>query len=153
MDWMYCPADIRAIRAVLEALYAEPRQLRTRLHRVPPHRLASVLMVFALALTFTNRPGTTPLFSAASALLCVPEQHFMIRHSVAAVETLHLQVSYLFALGRPDAAKAAWPILGLCVRIACAMGLHRDPKAWNLSEDERNHRARLWWECATYDIL
>ncbi|KAL7418264.1 hypothetical protein Q5752_006720 [Cryptotrichosporon argae] len=114
VEWMYCPTDRSAILAVLDSIYSAP-SLQTGLHQVAAHRLASVAMVFALALSFTQAPDPThtAFYTAACALLAVPAQHFMVRHSVAAVETLHLMVTYLFAMGKSGSARAAWPLLGL----------------------------------------
>ncbi|BEJ00626.1 hypothetical protein CcaverHIS631_0504830 [Cutaneotrichosporon cavernicola] len=154
VEWMYRPADRPAISAVLESIYSAP-SLKEQIHHVPPHRLASVLMILALGLSFLGRPmtQTIPLFNAASALLCVPERHFMVRHSLASVETLHMMVSYLLGLPHSDGPKAAWQILGLCVRTAGSIGLHRDSEQWGLSSEQQALRAQLWWECVTYDIL
>lgn len=150
---MYRPIENDTVSKVLELIYSGP-PVREQIHRVPPHRLASVMMVFALALCYEgHRPESAKYFNAASALLCVPERHFMVRHSVAAVETLHLMVSYTFNNSHPDGAKAAWPILGLCIRLANSIGLHRDQGEWGLSEAQKEHHAVLWWESMTYEIL
>lgn len=152
-EWMYRPIENDTVSKVLELIYSGP-PVREQIHRVPPHRLASVMMVFALALAYEGqRPESAKYFNAASALLCVPERHFMVRHSVAAVETLHLMVSYTFNNSHPDGAKAAWPILGLCIRLANSIGLHRDQGEWGLSEAQKEHHAVLWWESMTYEIL
>lgn len=157
VGWMYCPLDAEAVRAALETIYNgehEPHLLRSRLLQVAPHRLATVLMMFALGLLFgTDSVETRPYLNAATALLTLPDQHFMVHHSLAAVETLHMMVTYLFGIGNSDSAKAAWPLLGLAVRTACAMGLHRDASKWGLGPAQLNNRSRIWWECATYDIL
>ncbi|KAL1407402.1 hypothetical protein Q8F55_006834 [Vanrija albida] len=154
VEWMYRPLDRLAAREALQLIYSGG-SISERIHHVPPHRLATVLMVFALAITFTNGPmsQSMPFFNAASALLCVPERHFMVRHTLSSVETLHMMVSYLLTLGNALSAKAAWPLIGLCVRIACAIGLHRDPSSWGLSAKQEEDRARLWWECVTYDMF
>jgi hypothetical protein len=34
----------------------------------------------------------------------------------------------------------AWPLWGLAMRISLAMGLHRDPGAWNLPQEVREER-------------
>ncbi|RSH89110.1 hypothetical protein EHS25_002776 [Saitozyma podzolica] len=146
--------DTYPVTAVLESIYSA-KSLHAGIHRVAPHRLASLVMIFALAHVFSFRPSSTHVryYNAAWALLTIPGQNFFMRHSLAAVETLHLMVTYLFGTGRSDAARAAWPLLGLCVRTACAIGLHRDSAAWGLGGDAKIARDRLWWECATYDIL
>lgn len=157
MGWMYCPLDNTAVLAALGIIYRgdlDPASLRSRLVGISPHRLATIMMVFALAMLFSVRDGDTRrYFNAATALLTVPDKHFMVRHSIEAVECLHMMVSYLFGLGHGDAAKAAWPVLGLAVRTACALGMHREGSRWGLTLEQRENRSRIWYECATYDIL
>ncbi|ORY28183.1 fungal-specific transcription factor domain-domain-containing protein [Naematelia encephala] len=160
VEWMYCPTDRRAIYATLETIYSAP-SLYVGVHRIGPHRLATLLMVFALGSIFSlggsfatpSLPTADYYFSAASSLLTVPKMHFMIQHSLAAVECLHMMVTFLFTTGQPEAAKAAWPLLGVCIRLACGMGLHRDSGTWGLSGKDKEERERLWWECLTYDML
>lgn len=154
VEWMYHPVDRFAVGHILEGIYNNS-SINEAIHHIPPHRLATVLMVLALGMVFSDRPmaQSAALFNAASALLCVPERHFMVRHSMAAVETLHMMVSYLFNVGHSDGTKAAWQILGMCTRIACSIGLHRDASEWGLSVEQQEHRRVLWWECTTYDVL
>lgn len=152
---MYHPVDRYAVGQILEGIYSGNASIHDAIHHVPPHRLATILMVLAVGMVFSDRPmaASIPLFNAASALLCVPERHFLVSHSVAAVETLHMQVSYLFNLGHSDGTKAAWQILGLCTRIACSIGLHRDSSEWGLSPEQQEHRKMLWYECTTYEVF
>ncbi|RXK39802.1 hypothetical protein M231_02995 [Tremella mesenterica] len=156
VEWMYTPTDRRAIASTLETIYT-PASIITGLHNVPPHRLATFLMALALGHVFADHTSPAPqaqrLFSIASALLTLPRHHFMVKHSTAAVECLHMMVSFLFSTHQPEAGKAAWPLLGTCIRIACAVGLHRDGTRWGLAGVEKENRERLWWECMTYDLL
>ncbi len=154
MEWMYSPTDRQALHLAVETIYAA-KDLYSGVHRIAPHRLASLLMTFALAIAFSSNIGSESAlyFSAASSLLTIPKSHFMMRHSLASIECLHMMVTYLFTTGQTDAAKAAWPLLGTCVRLACGMGLHKDSGTWGLNGRDRHERERLWWECLTYDML
>lgn len=154
VEWMYCPSDRHAIQAALETMYSAP-SFYVGVHRVSPHRLATVLMAFALAEIFTRGSFSTAAcyFSSASSLLTMPKLHFMVQHSLAAVECLHMMVTFLFSTGQPGSAKAAWPLLGMCIRVGCALGLHRDASSWGVMGQEKTQRERLWWECLTYDML
>lgn len=69
------------------------------------------------------------------------------------VEALHLMVSFLFVFGDKEGAKAAWTVLGIAIRAAQSMGLHKNCAAWGLGPDEVEERSRLWWETLTYDLL
>lgn len=154
---MYCPTDRHAIDETVQTIYNASSRYRGG-HRVAPHRLATLLMIFALAEVFTsrNQSRSSPAlryFAAASTLLSLPKANFLVHHSLAAVECLHLMVSFLFATGQQESAKAAWPLLGSCVRLACGLGLHRDAATWGLNNRQKNQRGKLWWDCLTYDIL
>ena len=47
-----------------------------------------------------------------------------------------------------------WPVLGSAVKIALALGLHRDGTLFQgLSEHETEERRQVWWELVTYDRL
>ena len=109
VEWMYCPSDRPSIETNLALIFSAP-SLHLGTHRIAPHRLATILLVFALGHIFSDGQLTNinhrQLFSTASALLTIPKHHFMIRHTLAAVECLHMMVTYLFSTGRPDAAKA-----------------------------------------------
>ena len=154
---MYAPTDRLSIEETLETVYSSSHQLG--IHSVAPHRLATFFIAIALGSMFADAAsGLTYLdhhrcFAAACALLTLPKHHFMVRHSLASVEALHMAVSYLFSTHQPESAKAAWPLLGVCIRTACAMGLHRDASKWGLKDVEAEKRQRLWWDCVTYDLL
>ena len=142
--------------SAVSTIYSAP-SIGTGIRHVNPARLATLLLAICLGRLFADRTcdagSSLPLFHAASSLLCHPSSHYLTRNSLAVVEALHMMVSFLFALGDPEAAKAAWPTLGLCVRLASAMGLHRDSRRWGYFCEGRDQRERLWWECFTYDIL
>lgn len=46
---------------------------------------------------------------------------------------------------------SSWVFLGLAIRIAQDMGLHRDSSNWNLNERQAEVRRRVWWECVVFD--
>jgi hypothetical protein len=151
---MYAPTDSRAIRLALSTIYTANSVL-LGLQQIHPHRLATVCLALALGLVFThpNRDRATDLFSAASALLTMNSAHFLTASSFASVEALHLMVTFLFATGQTNSVKAAWPLLGTCIRLACALGLHQDCGKWGVVGVDKTYRATLAWECITYDIL
>src|SRR5205823_2500867 len=45
----------------------------------------------------------------------------------------------------------AWVYIGLAIRIAQDMGLHRDSAKWSLDEKQTEVRKRTWWACYTFD--
>jgi len=153
---MYVPSDRIEMSKALRTIYSA-QTVHLGIHRVAPHRLATVLLAFALALKFSSSVAALSpayLFSAASALLTTPKMHFMVEHSLASVECLHMMVSFLFTTGDSTSAKAAWIVLGLAIRLAFAMGLHRDSSKWGVvAGPAKREKDRLWWELMTYDML
>lgn len=161
VDWMYQPCARTFVDSDLRQLYSGPSNTPNpaSLH---PHRLATLLTIFALAITFSQdlhiaarrkNPQATAFYNAAAALLTSPPHNFMSRPTVAAVKCLHLIVSYLFCSGDREGARSAWTILGLASRAAQALGLHKNCAAWGLSADVTEERARAWWEIFVYDLL
>ncbi len=45
----------------------------------------------------------------------------------------------------------AWLYIGLAIRTAQDMGLHRDSAKWSLDEKQTEIRKRAWWACYTFD--
>ena len=154
LEWAYCPLNHQASYATVESVYASPQRSKA-IQDIPKHRLASVFMAMALGRVFSdsNRTASDRLFDAASALLTDPDHHFLVQPTLASIETLHMMVSYLFAVGRARSTRAAWSLLGTSVRLACSMGLHKDPSSWGITEKEKGIRQRLWWELFSYDVL
>ncbi|CAM1508848.1 Fc.00g025870.m01.CDS01 [Cosmosporella sp. VM-42] len=52
---------------------------------------------------------------------------------------------YLSALRVHNSGRAVWTLIGLAIRAAQSMGLHRDGKKLGLSPFESEVRRRLWW--------
>lgn len=154
VEWMYSPSNSEAVRATKERIFATA-PIATAIRQAHPHRLASLVMAFALGsiFTHTNHEVLYSWFANAWRLLNLPASHHLSTPSIAAVETLHMMVTFLFATGRPKAAKAAWPMLGSCIRVACSLGLHRDSGRFGVTGPSKDHRDRLAWECISYDVL
>lgn len=132
------------------------------------HRLAALFMSFAIGEIFRMSPvqlkdsavkaqrlqRATFYFNNASSLLTAPDRHFMMHLSVGAVQTLHCMTLFSFVVDIPAVAKSAWMLLGMALRVAQALGLHRDPrKLSSLSPEVQSERARVWWEVRTYELL
>ncbi|CAI2163370.1 7660_t:CDS:2 [Funneliformis geosporum] len=48
-------------------------------------------------------------------------------------------------------SSANWVYIGLAIRLAQDMGLHRDSAKWNLDERQGEIRRRVWWGCVLSD--
>jgi len=158
---MWRPIAPATAQRHLNSIYSAPNVV-DGIQLLEPHSLASFLIVLALGSFFTPPiPGASPpeaipgssYFNLASALLSFGPYHFLSFPTMAAVETLHGMVSYLFCSGDRDGGRQAWPLLGLCSRVAQGIGLH---KRWNKASanpTEAQDRSRVWWEVISYDLL
>ncbi|KAJ4315664.1 hypothetical protein N0V84_008263 [Fusarium piperis] len=64
---------------------------------------------------------------------------------------LQAYILYLFAVRWFVDPRQVFCLIGLAVRIAQRMGLHRDPAQFGLSPFEVEQRRRLWWTLVGYD--
>ncbi|WWC94645.1 hypothetical protein V866_001492 [Kwoniella sp. B9012] len=74
--------------------------------------------------------------------------------SLPFIQSIHIMSRYLSnSFKGPKTTLGFWTHLGMAVRSAQSMGLHRDGLRWNLSDEELEMRRRLFWEIYTEDIL
>ncbi|KAF1916401.1 C6 transcription factor-like protein [Ampelomyces quisqualis] len=63
-----------------------------------------------------------------------------------------LQSAVLDQIGRPSVSIVGNITLnGRTISLAQTFGLHRDPSKWNITENEKSVRIRLWWCCLITD--
>src|SRR4051812_29475879 len=48
--------------------------------------------------------------------------------------------------------REVWILLGMVIRIAQSVGLHRDPSNFSVSPFESEMRRRLWWHIVSLDL-
>lgn len=154
IDWMYRPVQRELLERDLAVAFG--------FNPLPPllrHEHARLLTVSALGTIFDCPVETLThqdmykldqakqqacrLFQRAASFLIQPTQHFLSCYSITTCETLHLMVSFLFVLGDAQAARLAWPLLGVSVRLSQGMGLHKDPYRWGLP-DKEDVKRRAW---------
>ncbi|KAG9223783.1 hypothetical protein CCMSSC00406_0004876 [Pleurotus cornucopiae] len=115
------------------------------------HDLAVLCMVLALgSLLDLDKPIDVnehsqlyQLGRAALSLNSVFEQQ-----SIAAIQALLIMCHYMF-LSHIEGPR--WAIMGLVVKLAHSLGLHRDGGQWNLDDVEGQKRRCLLWEIYVYD--
>ncbi|KEI42355.1 uncharacterized protein L969DRAFT_97832, partial [Mixia osmundae IAM 14324] len=154
VHWMYRIIELPDVRDDLQTLTSVGHA------KLPAHRIAVVFMVLALGELFAPLNETQmanerspALYCAALDCLTLSGQHFLYRHSPASCEALHLVVTFLFNRGDMESSRAAWPLLGLSLRIAQATGLHKNSRDWQLPLDQVARRERILAESITYDRL
>ncbi|EMC99905.1 hypothetical protein BAUCODRAFT_63686, partial [Baudoinia panamericana UAMH 10762] len=67
------------------------------------------------------------------------------------IVVLQAFVIFLICVRRNHDARIIWTLVGLVVRIAQTMGLHRDSSQFGLSPFETEMRRRLWWQVGILD--
>ena len=82
------------------------------------------------------------------------EQAFARAGFLSTQELIVLQALLLFltCVRRTDDSRYVWTITGLLIRLAQALGIHRDGQQFNLSPFETELRRRLWWHICTLDV-
>ncbi|KAG6916556.1 hypothetical protein DXG01_006382 [Tephrocybe rancida] len=118
---------------------------------VSAHSLAVLLMVLALgSLLDLDRPAQSPetmqfyqLARAALALDSVLEEQ-----TIPGIQALLLMCHFMFL---SDMGGPRWVIMGMIVKMAQSIGLHRDSGKWKLNAEETQKRRELFYELLTYD--
>ena len=64
------------------------------------------------------------------------------------VQALALRSTYFHKQNRPN---TAWNYVGLAVRTAISLGLHKEFRGWKISLLEREMRRRVWWSLYMFD--
>ncbi len=84
---------------------------------------------------------------------CLVKGDFMTNNTIAGVQTLHIMAHFVLETEKGRNGDSAWPLWGLAMRIAHAMGLHRDGQKWNLLPDAVEERRRVFWECHSAEVF
>ncbi|KAG0086721.1 Transcriptional activator of fatty acid utilization [Podila epicladia] len=120
----------------------------------PPLVLLNAM--FALASRFTTNPeiighGDDPegfgdeYFARAKKL--VDLEYELPRQS--SIQALLLMVTYRFTSAKSGGR--VWVMLGMAIRMAQDLGMHRNSARWHLPPLETEVRKRLWWSCYVMD--
>ncbi|GAA5874531.1 hypothetical protein JCM8547_002186 [Rhodosporidiobolus lusitaniae] len=127
-----------------------------------PHgpKLACVCMALSLGSNFdpdvppgANSPGgTNSQFYFDLGQQALAGSRFLSH--LAVVQALHLCGNILFNRQKlQESGEGFFPLLGVGIKGAQTMGLHRDPEAWGLSAEETHRRRLAFWELFTLDRL
>ena len=68
--------------------------------------------------------------------------------NLSLVQALGLLGTYLHKHNKPN---TAWNYVGLAVRVAISLGLHKEFPAWNILPLQRETRRRVWWSLYMFD--
>ncbi|PVF92901.1 hypothetical protein CPB86DRAFT_716551 [Serendipita vermifera] len=83
---------------------------------------------------------------------CLTIDNYIDNMSISSINSILLQAAYMFMTDNPTSGPRPWITLGIAMKIAQAMGLHREPSMWGLPEDEVARRRRTMWELVSCDL-
>ncbi|VDC04953.1 unnamed protein product [Peniophora sp. CBMAI 1063] len=115
------------------------------------HRIAVLYLMFALAelLNLERTPYSKEAdFYYKLARTALAVDSVLEEQSVQAIQALVLMCHYMFFA---EIHGPRWTLMGLVVKLAQSMGLHRDSLRWKMGEDEAKKRRALLWEVVSYD--
>ncbi|KZV60708.1 hypothetical protein PENSPDRAFT_659412 [Peniophora sp. CONT] len=148
--WMYRPVEPDDLWTnIFNPVYQMPQD--EVYVPVQSHRVAVLYLMFALAelLNLERQPYSKEAdhyFKFARAALAVDS--VLEEQSIQAIQALVLMCHYMFFA---EIHAPRWTLMGVVVKLAQSMGLHRDSLRWKLEEDETKKRRALLWEVVTYD--
>ncbi|ORY28500.1 fungal-specific transcription factor domain-domain-containing protein [Naematelia encephala] len=120
-----------------------------------PHKLACAFLVMALGMMFdVSRPPFHPrakeLYLLGRACL---ERVDYGQATIATVQALHLCGTFILNDNRSDGTETFWPLLGIAIKAAQSLGLHRDGEAFGLTGYQVEERRQVYWELLSHDRL
>ncbi|WWC94364.1 hypothetical protein V866_001206 [Kwoniella sp. B9012] len=84
---------------------------------------------------------------------CLAKGDFLVNTTLAGVQALHIMAHVMLETEKGRNGDSAWPLWGMAMRLAQAMGLHRDGARWNLPQEVVEERRRVFWEIYSVDIF
>jgi hypothetical protein len=153
--WMYDPISLEAFMEQVYCPFYDSNANSPTDDPLLSHRLSLLFMVLAIgSLVDTRIPAYNleaekyhQLARAAlfrNGLFDEPTNHV--------VQALFLMSFYLFLADRHGRGSGTrWVIMGMAVKVAQSIGLHRDSGRWKVDLAETQHRRELFWELYTHD--
>jgi len=109
--------------------------------------LAYVIAAIGLYTTSTSlESNDLPLFAQAKSMLSI---NFLEAGNLTLVQALTLISNYQQKRNKPN---SGYNYLGLAVRMAMGLGLHKEFPGWNISPLKMEIRRRVWWSLCVFDV-
>ncbi|KAJ7623437.1 fungal-specific transcription factor domain-containing protein [Roridomyces roridus] len=153
--WMYAPISPESFEAEVYTQFYDPNATPPSDQPLYAHRLSLLFIVLAIGtLMDTSEPAynleAEKYHQLARAALFL--HSFFDQPTITAVQALFLMAYYLFLADRHGTGSGArWAIMGIAVKVAQSIGLHRDSGRWKVDSTETQRRRELFWELYTYD--
>jgi hypothetical protein len=109
--------------------------------------LAYVIAAIGVYTTSTSlESNDLPLFAQAKSMLSI---NFLEAGNLTLVQALTLISNYQQKRNKPN---SGYNYLGLAVRMAMGLGLHKEFQGWNISPLKMEIRRRVWWSLCVFDV-
>ncbi|KAJ8522709.1 hypothetical protein ONZ45_g713 [Pleurotus djamor] len=152
---MYNPISADSFNTeILNEVYGSPEGSPSE-DSLRSHRLSLMFIVLAIG---TLMDTSIQSYSLEAEKYNQLARAALFRHSlfddptITAVQALFLMTYYLFLSDRQgNSSGARWAIMGIAVKLAQSIGLHRDSGRWGVDQKETQRRRELFWELYTYD--
>ncbi|TFK74894.1 hypothetical protein BDN72DRAFT_787970 [Pluteus cervinus] len=152
--WMYNPISPEDFNREVYSYFYDNIQPSSE-DSLQSHRLSLMFMVLAIgSLMDMSQPAynidAEKYHQLARAALF--QDSLFNDPTVQAVQALFLMAFYLFLVDRHGTSSGVrWAIMGVAVKLAQSIGLHRDSGRWKMDDAETQRRRELFWELYTYD--
>ena len=110
--------------------------------------LNSILTLGASTVTYEPQMADLDGHFYRKAVAICQGQVMLESGSLALVQSLLLLSNYTQKRNLPN---TGWNLLGLAVRMAISLGLHRELPNWKISLLQREMRRRVWWGLFIFD--
>ncbi|KAH9479629.1 putative transcriptional regulatory protein C1F7.11c [Psilocybe cubensis] len=153
--WMYHPVNVETFDTEIYPAFYNQTIGPIPDEPLLAHKLSILFMILAIgslmnqALPAYNLEAEKYHQLARAALF---HHSFFDIPTINAVQALYLMTHYLFIDERHGTSSGArWATMGLAVKVAQSIGLHRDSGKWKVDPVETARRRELFWELFTYD--
>ncbi|KAG8719634.1 hypothetical protein FRC08_002362 [Ceratobasidium sp. 394] len=149
--WLYNPIPrSQFIETIFNRMYRTP----TNVDACSAHQYSVMFGILAVGVQLnTDLPPYHQdaeqyhmLARAALALDCCSENT-----TVASIQAILLMCYFCQLTDNKNSPMHHWSLIGLGMKLAVGIGLHRDGKRWDLDPAEAELRRALWWELRTFD--
>ncbi|BEJ05387.1 hypothetical protein CcaverHIS641_0212040 [Cutaneotrichosporon cavernicola] len=151
--WQYDVVPRQYYEPIFERVYAS---LESNIEAASPQELALLYIVFAMGALYSlelppNDPVATEYHGLSKASLV--KGNFLVNTAMSGVQTLHIMAHFHLETEEGRNGDPAWPLWGMAMRLAQAMGLHRDGESWGLPPEVIEERRHVFWESNAADIF
>ncbi|KAF5336101.1 hypothetical protein D9611_006219 [Ephemerocybe angulata] len=153
--WMYNPINIETFDEEVWSLFYGQRAGPIQEDPMVYHRLSLMFIVLAIG---SLMDMTLPAYNLEAekyhqlSRAAIFHSSLFDEPTLNAVQSLFLMTYYMFLSDRHGTNTGArWGIMGITIRVAQSIGLHRDSGKYKVDVAETQRRRELFWELFTYD--